>query len=510
MLADWSPRGLGPFDVQVFDLCVPADHFLRRALAAVNWEGFLQKLTPFYSPRQGRPAELPVLMLKLEYLRFQYQLSDRGVVARAETDMAFRLFLQIGVSEPLPDPSTLCYFRGRLGPEGFQAVFHDVVAQAREAGLVKDRLRIKDATHVIADIAVPTTLALVAQVRDKLLKAARPFDPVRVSGEQANVLLLHESLAGQKAEEKLEARVTHLREILAWVDKLPEPADGGEKSWADLVKARQLAHKILADQENPQAGDRTRSVVDPEARRGKHGGWYDGYLLDVLVDADSELITAVNVLPGNGDEAADAAELIRQEETAHGNDVKELSIDSVAFQGPVLRELQDPQGLGLEVIVPPKQEKPAENFRPQEFTEDDQGGLTCPAGQRTTRRSRNSRNTSWIYHFPAGVCGACPLREACLEKPAARTGRSVYINDYQAEYERAREKAATPHYQAIRREHPKVERKLGEIVKRHGGRRAQRRGQQRILSQQFMACTAANIKRIMRLLFAPQATPAVG
>ena len=45
-------------------------------------------------------------------------------------------------------------------------------------------LRLKDASHVIADIAVPTTLALVAQARDKLLAAAEPFAAVRVEGER--------------------------------------------------------------------------------------------------------------------------------------------------------------------------------------------------------------------------------------------------------------------------------------------------------------------------------------
>ncbi|MDY0170553.1 MAG: hypothetical protein RBS80_28695, partial [Thermoguttaceae bacterium] len=71
----------------------------------------------------------------------------------------------------MPDPSSLCRFRGRLGEKGFREIFDRVVGIARQNGLVKDRLRIKDATHVIADIHIPTTLALVAQTRDKLLDA---------------------------------------------------------------------------------------------------------------------------------------------------------------------------------------------------------------------------------------------------------------------------------------------------------------------------------------------------
>jgi len=54
-------------------------------------------------------------------------------------------------------------------------------------------------------------------------------------------------------------------------------------------------------QADPKAGDHTRSVVDADVRRGKHGDWYDGYLLDVVMDPDSEMLTAMDYLPANGD-----------------------------------------------------------------------------------------------------------------------------------------------------------------------------------------------------------------
>jgi hypothetical protein len=85
-------------------------------------------------------------------------------------------------------------------------------------------------------------------------------------------------------------RVIHLREILAWTDELTPPEDAAtDRAWQALDAARRLTHKILADQANPKAGDRTRSVADADARPGKHGDWYDGYLLDVMMDPDSEV-----------------------------------------------------------------------------------------------------------------------------------------------------------------------------------------------------------------------------
>ena len=94
------------------------------------------------------------------------------MLGRAEIDLAFRWFLGVPVSGPLPNPLLLCLFRGRVGVAGFHEIFRRLVAIALEHGVVKDRLRLKDATHVLADIAVPTALALVAQTRDKLLDSA--------------------------------------------------------------------------------------------------------------------------------------------------------------------------------------------------------------------------------------------------------------------------------------------------------------------------------------------------
>ncbi len=63
-----------------------------------------------------------------------------------------RWFLGLSAEEFPPDHTTLCRFRQRLGAEGFQRLFNQVVEQAREKGLVSDRLHILDATHMAAKV----------------------------------------------------------------------------------------------------------------------------------------------------------------------------------------------------------------------------------------------------------------------------------------------------------------------------------------------------------------------
>ena len=84
--------------------------------------------------------------------------------------------------------------------------------------------------------------------------------------------------------------------------------------WAKLQAVREWAEKITADCLYPGNGHRTLSVVDPDTRRGKHGDFYDGYLLDVMIDADSEIITELEVLQAGGDEAKDAVHLVEIED----------------------------------------------------------------------------------------------------------------------------------------------------------------------------------------------------
>jgi hypothetical protein len=264
----------------------------------------------------------------------------------------------------------------------------------------------------------------------------------------------------------------------------------------------------LQDQDDPKAGDRLASGHDPDARLGKHGGFFLGYVLDLAMDPESELITAINVLPGNaagnGLEAADAVVLIQQEEAAQGNNVEGLSMDGAGHNGAVLRELTNPEGLNLEVTVPVPQQAPRQTFGPERFEltvlSDGVGQLKCPAGQTTRQRERNEDNTGWKYVFRGSTCARCPLRAECLQTARSRKGRKVTKNDYEAEYRRAREKVGTAAYEQVRRQHPRVERKLGEVARHHGQRRARYRGLVRVHVQAVLTALVVNVKRMVKLL----------
>lgn len=507
---------LTQFDLLAFEAFVPPDHFLRRLKAAIDFTPFRAMVADCYSPNQGRGANDPVCLLKFLLLQFHYGLSDENVIRQTQVNLAYRFFLDLSAQAKLPEPSLLSQFRTRLGAERFSKIFQEILRQARAAGLVKDRLRLKDATHLIANIAVPATLRLVAQTREQLLTAAESFASGEVAEHRRAALEIRQATSDLKEEARLLRRVEHLRELITWGEAWQQRLEMGSppvslEVYEAFVSSLAIARKVLGDREpedKSKPKDKLLSLTDRDARRGRHGEYYDGYLLDVCLDADSGLICGIDVLPANADEAANAKNLIESEEAAHGNDIESLSIDAIGFNGAVLKALSDDaDGPQLTVYVPPKEQPPRhpELFQADAFKLNEAGDeLTCPNRETTRVRNRDGKNHGWVYHFRKSPCSVCPLRTKCLSSKA-RGGRQVSKNDFQAQYEAAQQRATTNEYKQIRKEHPAIERKLNELVRWHDGRRVRYRGRLRVKVQYLLLGIVVNCKRIVRLLTAATA-----
>jgi transposase len=492
-------------DSRIYTRVLPSQSMLLDALRTIEWGAFDAELREFYCEDRGQPSYPPLVMFKFELLRYFYRLSDRDVVERSQTDLLFRYFLGIGLAAPLPHPTSLVRFRGRIGAEGFTKLFDRLVTQARAAGLIRDRLRIKDASHIIANVAVPTTLALLAQLRDKMLTAIEAVDPLVAEGFRIDLSSARQGSEHADEPTKLQVRLNLVTAMLQWIveESLRPGHSEDDPAWQQLQSVRALAEKIVGDFADPAKGDRTRSLVDPDARRGKHGEFFDGYLVDVMMDGDSELITSLNVLPANGDEAADAIDLIEHEQQAHGNKIEQLSIDGIGFNGEVLHNLESPEGLAVDVITPPKDFQATEGFASKEFELcEEETRVRCPAGEVSGKAAtRADKPNTKFFQFSRKTCWNCPLRPECHPTmgETSRTGRRVAKNRYEEEYARARAKAQTAEYQAVRKRHPAIERKLGEMVRHHGSRRARYWGLAKVMIQQLMTALVVNIKRVLNL-----------
>lgn len=444
---------LTPFDFQVFESYVPADHYLRKLKDAIDFALLRPLVADCYSPNHGRGAIDPVFLFKLSLLQFHYDLSDEQVIRQVQVNIAFRFFLDLSSQATLPEPSLLSQFRTRLGEKRFNKAFQEILRQARGKGLVKDRLRLKDATHLIANVFVPSAIRLVAQTREQLLAAAESFAPDEVAAHRGAALEIRQITSDLKDEARLLARAEHLRQLVEWGAAWQERLEFGAppvslEVYEAFVAAIATARKVLDDRE-PNAKDKLLALTDTDVRRSKHGEFYDGYLLDVMIDADSDLICGIDVLAANADEAANAKNLIESEEAAHGNNIESLSIDAIGFNGAVLKALSDDaDGPQLTVFVPPKPDWSATPhlYQPDDFKlNEKRDELTCPNGATTKTRYRDGKKHGWIYHFKPSQCANCPLRNKCIAA-SKQTHRKVSKNDFQSQYKAAKQRATTEEY----------------------------------------------------------------
>jgi IS5 family transposase len=77
-------------------------------------------------------------------------------------------------------------------------------------------------------------------------------------------------------------------------------------------------------------------------------------------------------------------------------------------------------------------------------------------------------------------------------------GRSIYAGPYEEQLARARARQASPGWKAgYRATRPKVERKIGHLMRRrHGGRRARVRGQVKVAADFALLAAAVNLARL--------------
>ena len=134
---------------------VPTNHFLRKSSRSnliLNLFMIWQK--EYYSHTSGRNCLDPVVLFKLVFLKDFYGIkSMRETIKRIETDAAFRWFLGIPFSKPVPHYSTFSqnYIRRFQGTDIFEQIFINIVNQAIDKKLVGGTEFFTDSTHIKAN-----------------------------------------------------------------------------------------------------------------------------------------------------------------------------------------------------------------------------------------------------------------------------------------------------------------------------------------------------------------------
>ena len=396
--------------------------------------------TEFYCPDNGRDSVPPSLLATALLLQTHDKVSDAEAKARADFHLRWKVASGIEVEDRPFAKSTLQVFRAQL-------ILHDKVREAfesglrlaRESGYLKKRsMKVAlDTTNILGRGAVKDTCNLLADGIVKLMRALAAVEQSRVKewGKARGYEgYLGSSVKGEAAIDWSDkrARAALLAEIVADADRLLELsqqaqgvlAENGEERQQIVAAAELLGQWLLQDVERTDDGvslkdgvsrDRMMSAHDPEMRHGRKSSSkrFDGHKAAIVVDTDTQLIAAVEVLPDNAPDNSGALELVEQSETDTGVPVEEAMGDAAYGDGNTRQDFAD-AGRTLTARVPGR---PARKHSPKEdFNIDlEAGSCTCPAGQVTRtmvpagRRTGQTGRTYRLeaFRFDAAVCGVC-------------------------------------------------------------------------------------------------------
>ena len=117
-----------------------------------SWKGCARRST---RSGLGRPSLRPGRYFRLLFIGyFEGLSSERGIAWRVSDSLSLRSFLDLAVTEAVPDHSTLSRTRRRIDVETHRAVFTWVLERAAEAGLVGGKTVGVDATTLEANAAM--------------------------------------------------------------------------------------------------------------------------------------------------------------------------------------------------------------------------------------------------------------------------------------------------------------------------------------------------------------------
>jgi len=281
-------------------------------------------------PVRGRPSVPAAQMLRLFYLKDRYQLADRMLIQEVSDSFHWRRFCHFGVADPLPHPTTLTYWRQRLGAEGIRALNQGVVAGLTAEKIVRGRRMRMDSTVTEADIHHPTDSGLIADGIRRLTRAARGLQarmgsvPVKIRDRARSVKtkILEIGKVLQRRSGEAVERVRQITEELARLGEdqrravarlveaaqskrgrmrkaLKVPMERVEQAMADLQTVIQQSRAATAGE---RIADRVVSLADPDARpikKGKLGQPVQfGYKVQII-EAEDGFITDYTVEKGN-------------------------------------------------------------------------------------------------------------------------------------------------------------------------------------------------------------------
>lgn len=466
---------------------VPQDHLLRLIDQHLSFNFIRAECESLYCPNNGRPALDPVMLFKMLFVGYLFGVrSERRLVKEIEVNVAYRWFVGLRLTDPVPDASTFSQNRRRrfVGTNIEQRIFDGIVEQAIDHKLISGRVLYTDSTHLKANAN------------------KRHFEMVQV--EQTPAAYLAELDAAVDTE-RAERGQKPLRR-----DKDKEKATG--KDGEDVESAGVEEESAPASDAAPQDAQETgvdevvanireikRSTVDPDAgfmvRDQKPVGFF--YLDHRTVDGVHALIVDTHVTPGNVNDSTPYLARLDRARERFDLSVGAVGLDAGYFTPAVCKGIIERGLYGVMGYRRPSHR--VGYFYKREYKYDKEtDSYCCPAGQVIHFRGTN-RHGYREYASDAKRCANCPLRLQCTQSRNCQKLITRHVwQGFKEQIDANRLTDLGRRLYAPRKE--TVERSFADAKELHGHRYARFRGLAKVQAQCLLSAACQNMKKMALVL----------
>jgi len=478
----------------------------------------------FYCEENGRPSVPPSMLAIALLLQTYDKVSDEEAKARADFDLRWKVALGIEIETKPFAKSTLQLFRAQLIlKEKMQEVFVRSLELAKQTEYFKKRSMkvVLDTTYILGRGAVKDTYNLLGEGIQQLCRALAEREKQKLVGwvnKHQFEKYFQSSLKGEANidwdDEEARSGFLHkviddARRLMHLAKEISDTQKSDSPAMIKIAEAGQLLNQLIDQDVEVEDGkssikqgvsrDRIISVQDPDMRHGRKSSAkrFNGHKVAIAVDPDSQLITAVEIIPGNASDATPTLSLTEASENNTEIKVDETVGDCAYGNGSTRKKFSD-ANRKLVAKVPNTKRKGM--FDKSEF---DINlvimSCTCPAGHTTLKQIRTGyyrdengkKLTIKSFSFPKEICASCTLKSQCY-KSEHKEGRKIRIHPQEKLMQEARAFQQSPAYQPYKKMRQSVEHRLARLVQL-GIRQARYFGRRKTLFQALMAATVANL-----------------
>jgi transposase len=482
---------------EIYDKLVDKNHFFYKINESVDFSFINENCRDLYSENVGRPVtNTPEIMFRSAIVQYLFDNSDREMEHDARFNIMVKWFIGLNLDDSSYDHSALGRFRDLLGEERWKYIFFNLLRQIENAGYVKGKEYV-DATHVIANIAIPGTIDLLRQGIKDAMKAIQEIDPYlyeELGGEKtANDDKKVYKLSPEEKESKLVELVKKAREINQKSESI-----GGKVS-EKTHQLKRILNENIEENENKivkkkdKTPDRLVSIVDKDARHGAKSDEkkFTGYKVNSIMSEDG-FIKNINATPGNsydGDVLIPLIDEMVEKGFSASEVVGDTAYGEVDNRNKLLLK-------GITVTAPFKKETNRNELFPQSKFSIEIHGVTCPAGCRTMVWNHNEKTEKITFFFNKKDCGDCELKPKCT----VQKNRTITISEHYELLKKAREYNKTDDFKEDMKQRAHIEPKQGEMKRYHGLQRAKYWGLSKVNIQATISAIVVNLKRFVTVI----------